>query len=113
MKHIIAVLFLSFMFIVNSVHAETVSTVKENLIDSLSQSGYLDKEKTIEVKNKFITQEDTTTQVVANTVSPDKQTTWHKYVTWINLFKILGILLILVAMGKFIKKVVKKLLFIF
>lgn len=113
MKHIIAVLFLSFMFIVNSVHAETVSTVKENLIDSLSQSGYLDKDKTVEVKNKFISKEDKTRQVVANTVSPDNEKTWHKYVTWINLFKILGILLILVAMGKFIKKVVKKLLFIF
>lgn len=111
MKHIIAVLFLSFMFIVNSVHAETVSTVKENLIDSLSQSGYLDKDKTAEVKNKFISKEDTTKQVVASTASPE--TTWHKYVTWINLFKILGILLILVAMGKFIKKVVKKLLFVF
>lgn len=113
MKHIIAVLFLSFMFIVNSVHAETVSTVKENLIDSLSQSGYLDKDKTVEVKNKFISKEDKTRQVVANTVSPDNEKTWHKYITWINLFKILGVLLILVAMGKFIKKVVKKLLFVF
>lgn len=101
------------MFSINSVHAETVSTVKENLIDSLSQSGYLDKDKTAEIKNKFVTKEDKTRQVVANTTSPDNEKTWHKYITWINLFKILGVLLILVAMGKFIKKVVKKLLFVF
>lgn len=111
MKHIITVLLLSFIFIVNSVHAETVSTVKENLIESLSQSGYLDKDKTSEIKNKFITKEDTTRQVIANAVSPESETTWHKYVTWINLFKILGILLILIAMGKFVKKIVKQLLF--
>lgn len=112
MKHIIAVLFLSFMFVVNPVHAETVSTVKENLIDSLSQSGYLDKNKTSDIKNKFITQEDSTRQVIANSASSESETTWHKYVTWINLFKVLGILLILIAMGKFVKKIVKQLLFV-
>lgn len=112
MKHIITVLLLSFIFIVNSVHAETVSTVKENLIESLSQSGYLDKDKTSEIKNKFITKEDTTRQVIANSASPESETTWHKYVTWINLFKVFGILLILIAMGKFVKKIVKQLLFV-
>lgn len=111
MKRIIVALLLSFMFIVNSVHAETVSTVKENLIDSLSQAGYIEQDKTSEIKNQFITQEDATRQVIANTASPESETTWHKYVTWINLFKVLGVLLILIAMGKFVKKVVKQLLF--
>jgi len=109
MKKYLVCLLLSFLFITGSVHAESLSEAKSHLIDNLSQSGYIDKSKAHEIKDKFILPEDIKTEIVA---AGNDNGLWNKYASWANFLKFIGVLLVLAATGKFIVKIAKRLFFI-
>lgn len=109
MKKYVMCFLLSFLFITGAVQAETLSEVKGHLIDNLSQSGYIDKGKAAEIKEKFILPEDSATEIVS---ADNEKGLWNEYASWSNLLKFIGVILVLAATGKFIVKIVRRLFFI-
>lgn len=109
MKKYVMGFLLSFLFITGTVYAESLSDAKGHLIDNLSQSGYIDKDKATEIKGKFILPEDSATEIVS---ADNEKGLWNEYASWSNLLKFIGVILVLAATGKFIVKIVRRLFFI-
>lgn len=109
MKKYLMFFLLFFLFITGTVYAESLSEAKGHLIDNLSQSGYIDKSKASEIKEKFILPKDATTEIV--NIGKEKGL-WNEYVSWSNFLKFIGVILVLAATGRFIGKIVKHLFFI-
>lgn len=93
----------------------TVADVKTNLISSMEKDGYLSKKMADEVSQKYISEEDKTKsinvlspkEVAKQSVSTEKASvSWTDYLSWINFFKVVGVIFFLVAFSGIISKIV-------
>jgi hypothetical protein len=73
--------------------ATTVMEVKQGLISQMQADGVITSQQAVEAQSKYVSAADTS-QVVA---SAESESSWTKHLTWMNLVKVVGVVLLLVA----------------
>ncbi len=106
MKHVLLMLGLVLGLLGTPAFAKeaSVGEVKLELIQKMETDGYLSGKLADEARQKYVTEADLKT--VAGNAPPaaDKPSLWERYVSWQNFFKVLGVVLFLVAFGGWIAK---------
>lgn len=105
MKHILAALLLLFAFATAwaappaSAPVATANGVKLDLINKLEADKYLTAKQAAEVKSKYIGSD--------SELAEASNDSWTRYITWVNLLKVLAIVALLIAFSGVIAKFVK------
>ena len=98
--------------------AQTTSTladVKSEVISNLQKDGYLSEKMAKEVAQKYISAQDTQTKITkssdtSSNNTPEAKTStvnWTQYLSWLNAIKVIGVILLLLALSGFIKMIIK------
>ena len=99
-----------FMFSQLGIAAEssvlTEADIKIELIKDMKKDGYLSDKMANEVSGKYITEEDKK-PFVETFVKESNTITWQKWLSWTNFFKVLGVILFLIAFSGILRKMVK------
>lgn len=100
------IIFSLIFFYSGSLLAEkSAADIKTELILEMKKDGYLNDTAADEAARKYITEADK--QFI---VSPNKSNTstisWREYLSWINFFKVTGVIFFLVAFSGIIKKII-------
>lgn len=104
-------MFLSLMLMLSQVGfakevvSVTKADIKVELIQELKKDGYLSDKMATEVSGKYITEEDKK-PIAEVIIKESKSITWEKWLSWTNFFKVLGIILCLIAFSGFLKKII-------
>lgn len=78
--------------------------IKVELIQDMKKDGYLSDKMAIEVGKKYITEEDKK-PLIQSVVQEKKGVTSKDWLSWSNFFKVVGVILILVATSGILKKI--------
>lgn len=83
----------------------TVGQVKRDLIRQLEQDGYLSTKLSAEAQEKYVTQAELLVPTAASAAGADPRepSFAERYVSWTNVFKVLGVTALLIAFGGFLK----------
>lgn len=84
----------------------TAADIKLELISQMKENGYLSERMANEVAVKYITDKDKL-PIVETVVKQGKSITWEKWLSWTNFFKVLCIILLLIAFSGILKKIIK------
>lgn len=97
----------SFLFVLMSTvaFAQSTADIKIDLIQNLSKDGVIDGSKQNEIIQKYVTQEDYK-QSQETAVNEQESVVW-KYLTLSNFIKVAGVILLLVALAGFIRKIIR------
>lgn len=93
---------------------KTIADIKIELISSMEKDGYLSQKMAGEVAQKYITEADKTTlskTITTNAAQVEQakvksSISWTDYLSWINFFKVIGIIFLLIAFSSFIKQII-------
>ena len=99
----------------DSEHLLTKGQVQLNLLKSLESDGYLSHKLADEAKEKYVNPQDLSVPLAsAATASTahSEESLWSRYLSWANFFKVLAVVLLLVAFGGWIVRLAASLLFI-
>lgn len=110
MKKIFLMFILSFWCAIGFAQTMTQNDVKVELIQQMQKDGYLSDKMAQEVKVKYVKVNDLST--VSNSKATMQESTWTQYLSWINLLKVAGIILFLVAFWGTITKIIGKVWFL-
>lgn len=97
---------------------KTVADIKIEVISSMEKDGYLSEKMAAEVSQKYITDSDKQTVVNIITsqsakseqakeeVNASQSVKWADYLSWISLFKVVGVIFFLIAFSGIIKRII-------
>lgn len=88
----------------------TKADIKIELIQDMKKDGFLSDKMATQVSNKYITEEDKK-PLLETVVKESKSITWQKWLSWTNFFKVLGVILFLIAFSGILSKMIKGLWF--
>lgn len=83
----------------------TKADVKIELIKEMKKDGYLSDKMANEVSEKYITESDKK-PISETVVSKSGSISWQEWLSWTNFFKVLGVILFLIAFSGLLKKMV-------
>lgn len=83
----------------------TKADVKIELIKEMKKDGYLSDKMATEVSGKYITEADKK-PIVETVVTKGSSISWQEWLSWTNFFKVLGVILFLIAFSGLLKKIV-------
>lgn len=83
----------------------TKADVKIELIKEMKKDGYLSDKMATEVSGKYITEADKK-PIVETVVTKGSSISWQEWLSWTNFFKVLGVILVLIAFSGVLKKLV-------
>ncbi len=91
---------------------QSVGAHKLQLLKQLESDGYLSSKLAQEAREKYVTPEDLKTLPSPVAASAAEPSLWERYVSWMNFFKLLGVILLLVAFSGWIARLGAAMLFI-
>lgn len=88
--------------------AKTPADIKSDLIQNMVKDGYLSQKMADTVAQRYITEQDKQEASQLAQSDTKEQSSWSKYLSWINVIKVIAICLLLIAFSGFIKLAIKK-----
>ena len=82
----------------------TAAQVKLDLLKQLETDGFLSAKLAQEAKDKYVDPTQLTSPVTSETTS---DSLWARYVSWVNFFKVAGVILLLIAFGGTLRNLVR------
>ena len=89
---------------------QTVADVKLGLISDMKKDGFLSEKMASEVAQKYVSAKDNIPLNSVGVISAQKAQTspvsWTQYLSWINFFKVAGVILLLIAFWGIIQRII-------
>lgn len=104
----VSILFLFFSTML--IAEKSAADIKAELILEMQKDGYLNEESAKTARQKYISEEDKQLKVEANERVTSLR--WTEYLSWINFFKVVGVIFFLVAFSGMISKIISGIWFL-
>jgi hypothetical protein len=110
LKRLLVLFLLATSMMCGVVLAATTDEIKREVIDQLVSDGVITTEQAITAKERYAapprTSDQSSTAVPVKVADATSDETWQRYLSWVNLLKVIGVIFLLVAFHGLVAKVI-------